>query len=203
MNIIELEIKYLLKKEDIKKIKKTIESFNKISKIGRFYEKTIMFDNDSKIMDSENARLRVRELNNFEKNNKVCIEFSYKRRIQAIGGIKKEEEIELSFKENPNTLYDILKKMRFNPTTSYERYRETYKINKDNTKITIDEFPFGYILEIEGSEKNIKYYNDKLGLDINNSYPLSCDDAYVELCKRDKLVPKDHILFNDAEMPKI
>lgn len=198
----ELEIKYLLGEDDLKKTKNIIDEIDGVSKIGRFYEKTTMFDNDSKIMDKKDARLRVREIKNTKENGKIYTEFSYKRRIQAAGGIKKEEEVELSFDGYTDKLYKILQEMNFIPTTSYERYRETY-MTEDGTKITLDEFPFGYILEIEGSEENIKKYNGKLNLETKNSYPLSCDDAYVELCKQNNLVPKDHILFSDLEMPHI
>jgi len=199
----ELEIKYLFGKKDIKKIKKAIENIDGILKTGRFYEKTVMFDNKSKIMDNEDARLRVREISKTKKNTKICIEFSYKKRVRANGGIKKEEEIELSFEENPGDLHKILYKMGFVPITSYERHRETYKTDENDIKITIDEFPFGYILEIEGNEKNIKSYNNKLKLNIKDSYPLSCDDVYVELCQRYGVTPKDNILFDDSEMPQI
>jgi adenylate cyclase class IV len=91
--------------------------------------------------------------------------------------------------------------MGYEITTSYERYRETYK-TKD-IKITLDEFPFGYILEIEGEEDSINKICDLLKLDREKSYPLSCDDVYVELCEKQNIKPKDHILFDDSEIPKI
>ena len=91
--------------------------------------------------------------------------------------------------------------MGYRVVSSYERYRETYMA--DTSKITLDTFPFGYILEIEDGEVEISKLCDVLGLDKKNSYLLSCDDAYYDLCKKQGIKPKDHILFDDKEMPSI
>lgn len=199
----ELEIKYLLNKEKAQAVKNKIKEIPGVSAANEAYEKTTMLDNPLGIIGKDDARLRLREIGKTRIDNDIQIEFSYKRRIQAAGGIKREEEIEVAFKENPKSLYQILEKMGFIPLTSYERYRDTYMINKDHTKITLDKFPFGYILEIEGEEDNIKKYCKELNLNLNDSYPLSCDDAYVDLCKNDGIKPNDHILFDDPEMPQI
>lgn len=199
----ELEIKYLLNEEMAQKLKSKINEIPAVSAVNEAYEKTTMLDNPSGIIGKDDARLRLREIGKSKTDDDTTIEFSYKRRIQADGGIKREEEIEVAFRENPGHLYQILEKMGFVPLTSYERYRDTYMINEDHIKITLDKFPFGYILEIEGEEENIKKYCKKLDLNLDDSYPLSCDDAYVDLCKRDGIKPNDHILFNDPEMPQI
>lgn len=198
---VELEIKFLFNPTRASLIRKKILKIKNISYEGRFYEKATMLDNAERAMNKEDARLRVKEIKNEQNSRDSRIEFSYKRRIQANGGIKKEEEIETSFISDADSFFKILNKMGYQITTSYERYREIYTVN--NSKITLDEFPFGYILEIEGEEKEIKKISKLLNLKISNSYPLSCDDVYVDLCKREKITPKDHILFNDSEMPKL
>ncbi len=200
-SIIEFEIKFLINSKDIDKIKSKILKISEIFYEGKMYEKTIMLDNKNKIMDKEDARLRVRQISEQKNSKDVKIEFSYKRRIKADGGIKQEEEIETAFITDGDLFFQILHKMGYEITTSYERYRETYKVN--GTKITLDEFPFGYILEIEGEEKNINQICDFLKLNKRKSYALSCDDVYVELCEKNNIKPKDHILFEDSEMPRI
>jgi len=200
-NSIELEIKFLISPSKISDIRKKILKIPDISYEGRVYEKTTMLDNNSGTMQKDDARLRMRQISK-EKNDRDCkIEFSYKRRIKADGGIKQEEEIESSFITDIDSFFQILHKMEYKITTSYERYRETYK-TKD-AKITLDEFPFGYILEIESDEKSINKICKALNLDKKDSYPLSCDDAYVDLCKEKNIEPKDHILFDDSEMPHL
>ena len=200
---IELEIKFLINSNAIFEIRNKISKIPGIIYKNRVYEKTTMFDNSIKCMQKEDARLRVKEIKE-QKNNKEKksqIKFSYKRRIKADGGIKQEEEIESDFETDFDSFSQILNKMGYEITTSYERYRETYLLN--DIQITLDEFPFGYVLEIEGNELRINKICEILELDKNKSYPLSCDDVYVELCEKEKIKAKNHILFNDSEMPHI
>ena len=196
----ELESKFLISLARISFLRKKILKIPNISYGGRFYEKTTMLDNSEETMNKEDARLRVRQISDRKDSQKFQIEFSYKRRIKADGGIKREEEIESSFTTDIDSLFRILNKMGYQVTTSYERYRETYNIK--DTKITLDEFPFGYILEVEGNEEDINKMCKFLSLNIRDSYPLSCDDVYVDLCKKNKIKPKDHILFDDPKMPQ-
>lgn len=201
INNTELEIKFLINFDDVLEIRKKILKISGIFYEGRMYEKTTMLDNLIGQMQQEDARLRVRQISDQKGDENSKIEFSYKRRIKADGGIKQEEEIETAFVADINLFFQILNKMGYQITTSYERYRETYKIN--DIKITLDEFPFGFILEIEGEKIGIKEICSSLRLDMLKAYPLSCDDVYVELCQKNNIKPKDHIFFNDLEMPKI
>jgi adenylate cyclase class IV len=198
---LELEIKFLINSDNIPKIKEKISEIPEIFYEGKVYEKTTMLDNKEKTMDKADARLRVRQISKQKGDKDSKIEFSYKRRIKADGGIKREEEIETAFTTDIASFFHILNKMGYEITTSYERYRETHK-TKD-VKITLDEFPFGYILEIEGEEKHINGICNLLKLDKEKSYALSCDDVYVELCKKENIKPKDHILFDDPKMPQM
>jgi len=198
---IESEIKFLISSDKASRIREDILNISKISSKGKFYEKVTMYDNISKLMDKEDARLRIKQVSVEKDRFESKVEFSYKRRIKADGGIKREEEVETIFETNITSFVKIINKMGYYPITSYERYRETYLIR--DIKITLDQFPFGYILEIEGEENKIKETCDLLGLDTKKSYPSSCDDVYVDLCKKKNLKPKDHILFDDSEMPKI
>lgn len=198
---IELEIKFLVNPKIIIEIKKKILKISEIIYKGKAYEKTTMLDNSIGLMQKDDARLRVRQISQGKNDKNSKIEFSYKRRIKANGGIKQEEEIETKFVADIDLFFQILNKMGYEITTSYERYRETYE--NDNVKITLDEFPFGYILEIEGSKEYIDATCKLLNLDIEKSYPLSCDDVYVELCEKEGIKPQDHILFNNLEMPQL
>lgn len=200
-NNIESEIKFLISSDKVFGIRERILAIPEISFKGKFYEKVTMYDNIDKLMDKEDARLRVKQISAEKDVPESKVEFSYKRRIKADGGIKYEEEVETDFETDIASFVKIINKMGYQPTTSYERYRETY-LTRD-IKITLDQFPFGYILEIEGNEDEIRKTCGLLGPDIKKSYPLSCDDAYVDLCKKKDIEPKDHILFDDPEMPKM
>jgi len=200
-NNLELEIKFLIGLDDIFTIREKILKITGIFYEGKVYEKTTMLDNLVGQMQKEDARLRVRQISEQKNSENQKIEFSYKRRIKASGGIKEEEEIETAFTADINLFFQIINKMGYKITTSYERYRETYK--DSDVKITLDEFPFGYILEIEGEKDKIKNICKFLHLNMSKSYPLSCDDVYVELCKKQGIQPQNHILFDDLKMPRL
>jgi len=89
---------------------------------------------------------------------------------------------------------------------SYERYRTTF--TNDEIEVSIDEYPFGIALEIENKSKtkkpdqNVKKWAELLGLDIKDSYKLSWDDKYTELCNQQKIEHYNHVTF-DKKMPQI
>ena len=198
----ELEIKFLFNEKQVKPLKEKILAIPDTFYRGKNYEKTTMFDTPDGLLAKEDARLRVRQISREKDSDDQKIEFSYKRRIKAVGGIKKEEEIESEFQTDILNLIAILKRMNYVPVSSYERFRETYW-HGNSLKITLDEFPFGYILEIEGEKREIQMFCKWLNLKQSQSYALSCDDAYTDLCKKAHIVPKDHILFSDKNMPQI
>jgi len=192
---IEKEIKFLFSANEAKELSSSLKNWRG----NRLYEKTTMFDNDDGIMYHKDARLRIREI----KSKKHYItEFSYKKRLlENMGSIKREEEIELAFSIDSSPLISILENMGFYPISSYERFRTTYQIN--NTKTTLDEFPFGWILEIEGEEDSIEEVVNLLGLDEEKATLESCDDVYSRICKERNIIPKNDILFDDKNMPYI
>lgn len=192
----EIELKYKIPSSEFSELKDKLAQFE--SK-GRKYEKNIMFDNEQQSMQKLDARLRVRLISEDKDDKEKTIEIAYKRRLAIENGIKKEEEIEVDFKTEPEIFILILNKMGYFKTTSYERYRETIIVN--NTKVTIDEFPYGMVLEIEGEGEEIKSVAQDLDLKDDNLYSLSCDDLYIELCRNKGIVPKRDILFDDLEMP--
>ena len=96
--------------------------------------------------------------------------------------------------------------MHFTIVESYERYRTTF--TNDDIEISLDEYPFGIALEVENksTDKNpeevVKEYVSKIGLDINDKYPLSWDDKYEELCKMQNVPIYKEVTFN-KKMPEV
>lgn len=102
---------------------------------------------------------------------------------------EEEKEVNIPYQDYDNFIFILDKVLHFEVVESYERYRTIF-FNKD-IEISIDEYPFGIALEIENKsiEKdpidNVKKWTNKLGLDIKDSYKLSWDDKYIELCKKE------------------
>ena len=97
--------------------------------------------------------------------------------------MRHENEIEFNF--NPlelSAVQSIFENILHCPRiSSYERYRNHYE--KNGIHITLDEFPFGLMLEFEISSKNAKKYRlPQFKLNSVNASHYSCDDMYRELC---------------------
>lgn len=187
--------------------------------LGRYYQLTIMYDNPNQEFSfykpEIDGRLRFRtsiftplpgqpDVEGSKSSSKI----TWKRRLpkEVDSGIHNEEEIEVdvdyeNYKNMEEILENVLKCKRM---SSYERYRNIYK--KDGLSITIDEFPYGVMLEVEledAVEEDLMKFIEELGLLPENAYNLSCDDKYVELCEEVGCEVKDDILFVDKDMPQI
>lgn len=207
----EYEVRYyypISKKEEIEEI---LSKFGELKKSLRTYEKTIQFNHCderynfySKEVD---GRFRFRISSN-EKESKCKL--SWKKRLKDTTNdlVNKEEEKEVNipFDDKDNFLYIISNVMKFPVVESYERYRTTY--SNEDIEISIDEYPFGLALEIENKSTDkdpmevVADWTKKMNLDINNSYRLSWDDKYKELCKEQGKEVFSEVAF-DKDMPEI
>ena len=159
------------------------------------------------ISESIDGRYRVR-LSKGENFSKCLL--SWKRRLNDTNKslINREEEIEcrINSEDYENFIYLTENIVKLNRVESYERYRTSY-IN-DDIEISIDEYPFGIALELEAKsninqEDIIDKYMKILNLKYENSYRLSWDDKYEELCAEQGIVKKKDILFSDKNMPVV
>lgn len=207
----EYEVRYyypISKKEEIEEI---LSKFGELKKSLRTYEKTIQFNHCderynfySKEVD---GRFRFRISSN-EKESKCKL--SWKKRLKDttddLVNKEEEKEVNIPFDDKDNFLYIISNVMKFPVVESYERYRTTY--SNEDIEISIDEYPFGLALEIENKSTNkdpmevVADWTKKMNLDINNSYRLSWDDKYKELCKEQGKEVFSEVAF-DKDMPEI
>lgn len=218
-NNIEQEVRFFYPTEEITSIHKLVSDTN-AEFSGRYYELTVMYDNPNEKLSfyplEIDGRLRFRtsiyspldEQKDFVLTGDNSSKITWKRRLSKAEGsnVHQEEEIEVSvnykdYKNMEDIFENILKCKRM---SSYERYRSTYKTSE--LSITVDEFPYGIMLEVEidsGDEGDLVIFVNKVGLSMDDVYELSCDDKYVDLCKEAKIEVKDDILFDDKNMPQI
>ena len=207
----EYEIRFYYSKEEKDNLISILDKIDSLSCEGRVYEKTIQYNSTLKGNDfyseSIDGRYRVRltKGENFSK----CL-LSWKRRLNDTNKnlINKEEEIEcrINSEDYENFIYLTENVVKLKRVESYERYRTSYF--NDNIEISIDEYPFGIALELEAKsdvnqEKIIDRYMKLLDLKYENSYRLSWDDKYEELCLEQGIDKKQDVLFSDENMPVI
>ncbi len=207
----EYEVRYYYPISKMKEIEEILSKFKELKKSLRTYEKTIQFNHCderynfySKEID---GRFRFRISSNEEETKS---KLSWKRRLKdtTMDDVNKEEEKEVNIEKDEvdNFLYIVSNVMKFPVVESYERYRTTY--SNEDIEISIDEYPFGLALEIENKSTDkdpmevVADWTKKMNLDINNSYRLSWDDKYKELCNEQGKEVFSEVAF-DKDMPEI
>lgn len=207
----EYEVRYYYPLSKMKEIEEILSKFGELKKSFRTYEKTIQFNHCderynfySKEVD---GRFRFRISSN-EKESKCKL--SWKKRLKDttddLVNKEEEKEVNIPFDDKDNFLYIISNVMKFPVVESYERYRTTY--SNEDIEISIDEYPFGLALEIENKSTDkdpmevVADWTKKMNLDINNSYRLSWDDKYKELCNEQGKEVFSEVAF-DKDMPEI
>ena len=87
---------------------------------------------------------------------------------------------------------------------SYERTRHVF--SNEDIEVVVDIYPFMIAVEVENKSKEkdpksvILYYLNLLGLNLKDSYRLSWDDKYEELCKSQN-IKQYNIVDKTKEMP--
>ena len=151
MEQLEVEVKFYL--ADIEGMRNKILKLGAKSK-GRLFETNIRYEdkNNSLIKKKSLLRLRQDEKTTFTlKSSPPVKSKDYK--------IVNELEVEVS---DFAIMDQILKTLGFHPEQKYEKWRETFIL--DQTLFCLDSMPYGDFLEIEGQEKDIRYYASKLDL---------------------------------------
>lgn len=206
----EYEIRFYYPKNEYSNKFKLLKSFKELNYCGRYYEVTTQFDHPCKeysfYTKKVDGRFRIRRTEG--NNNSKCM-ISWKRRLNKDKtDINKEEEIEVAInpKEYDNLMFLVNNVLHLKLVERYERYRTTFK--NDDVEIVLDEYPFGLALEIEAKNKNknpnliIDNYMKLLNLNYKDSYKLSWDDKYEELCSEQHIEKYNEITF-DKDMPQI
>lgn len=207
----EYEVRFYYSTKDIHKLLNKLQELKELNKSLRTYEKTVQYNHSDFRYDFYSKEIDGRFRLRISKNKKESkCKLSWKRRLSSTGetSVNKEEEREVNiyYEDLDNFIYIIENVMHFKIIESYERYRTVF-INED-IEISIDEYPFGIALEIENKskvkdpEENVLNYVNKLGLSIEDSFRLSWDDKYAELCKKQNKEIYNEVTF-DKDMPSI
>jgi predicted adenylyl cyclase CyaB len=184
---IELEYKFWVK--DKKSLIKILNG-RASAKKPRQYQSSVMFDNPAGIMQKTDGRIRVRTFGDSGDKS-----LTYKKPLLSQNGAKREIEYEIKFHDPDGQIEKILEAMEFRPTTSYERFQTGWEIN--GVQVTLDEYPFADIIEIEGEKKEIERLAQELGFNIQQGLTKPVDTLFQEWRKERGLGFKPHMRFED------
>ncbi len=175
---IEEEVKF-----QVTDINNIIEKINKedVVKFSRVeYIRDIIYGSSG-----DKRKIRLRCQNNFERN---FVEVIYKHKINYAADVKTEVE-EIIYKGNSvkDAIFAIRRQGDFNEENSYEKIRAVYL--GDKMEITLDIYPFGVWMEIEGAPEKIWEVADKLGYKKEQAITSNADELYLDWNK--KYQPKE------------
>lgn len=135
---IEIEKKYRLSEEQFNQIA------DELSEIGAKYAGEDFEENQifgGEILSEQNAILRIRKT-----QDKTIL--TYKKRIQNEVAVKQQIEHETEVADF-EAIEKIVESLGLVKSLVYEKRRRTWKFKE--TEIVLDELPFGFFMEIEGS----------------------------------------------------
>jgi len=169
-NYIEKEIKV-----EVKNPKKLISLLaqKNVKKVSEGFQRTTRMDTPNLDLEKRGTFLRVRT------GGKDIV--TLKKKIKTTGEVFERQELETEVKD-PELLADIFADLGFSKRFIMEKYRIDYEYK--DTKISLDELPFGMFVEIEGELENIKNVADELNLDLSNKIIVTYWDLFEDYKKK-------------------
>lgn len=207
----EYEVRFYYDSNELSKVIDLLKEIRELHSNGKIYEKTIQYNHSDPrydfYTDKIDGRFRLR-ISKTELASKCKLSWKQRTKDSTEGLVNKEieKEVRINISDADNFIYIIENVMHFKLVESYERYRTIFENN--DIKIAVDEYPFGMCVEIENKSdykdpcEVVKYWTNKLGLDIDEAYRLSWDDKYEELCREQGIDIYKEVTF-DKPMPKV
>jgi len=97
------------------------------------------------LLDGRNAVLRLRK-------TETRTILTYKEKVETLDDFKHQIEFETEVSDVDAT-ERIIEKLGYKLSVIYEKHRKAWHLN--NVEVVLDELPFGYYMEIEGSMEDI------------------------------------------------
>jgi len=163
----EIELKFFV--ANLKVIRKKLKQLGaKFEWAGSEYDR--FFDTADKKLQKKGTVLRLR----------VTPDSAYLtyKEIRNRKKFKEADEYQLNDIKEPEELCKILKKLGFRVKFTYKKPRREFWKVEGNT-ITLDSYPFGKYVEIEGSKRFIESIAKRLGLD----FAKSSSKSYTQLLR--------------------
>lgn len=149
---IEIEKKYLIDK------KLLVDLSAKLGKLGAEFAYETFEENylhRGGLLDGKAAVLRLR------KTDARTI-LTYKEKVPTENDFKHQIEFETDVSD-VNATESIIEKLGYKLSVIYEKHRKAWHFG--NVEVVLDELPFGYYMEIEGSIEDILAVEKQLGAD--------------------------------------
>jgi adenylate cyclase class 2 len=152
MEQLEVEVKFYLR--DTQRLRRNLLELGIASK-GRVFETNICYEDKNNSLIQQKTLLRLRH------DEKTTLTYKSRATTESMDfKVLNELEVEVN---DLTTMGRILEALGFHPEQKYEKWRETFIL--DRTALFLDRMPYGDFLEIEGQPQDIKHSASRLGLD--------------------------------------
>jgi adenylate cyclase class 2 len=193
MTTTEIEVKFYL--TNYESVRKRLLALGAHSK-GRSFETNVRYEDDHHTLIQKKALLRLRQ------DTKTRLTYKSEPALKDNHfKVCRELEVEVS---DFSTMNLILESLGFKKAQIYEKWRESFTLNK--TSFCIDNMPFGNFLEIEGERKSIRDHAFEIGMDWDKRIILNYLEIFNVLKRKLNLTFTDltfdnfaHIRFDPAE----
>ena len=149
---IEIEKKYRLTMGQLQQLAEKLPQVG-ATRSGREFEENTLYRHPA--IDRQTSVLRVRRV-----GDRTILTFKQQLPTSTSAKYRREEETQV---ENYAALIAVLQVLGCVPAMVYEKRRETWKLR--DTEIVLDELPFGWFMEIEGSEEGIEEVEQLIAID--------------------------------------
>ena len=149
---IEIEKKYRIDKKHL------VELTARLGELGAEFSFETFEENylhRGGVLDERNAVLRLRKTN----TRNIL---TYKEKVGTENDFKHQIEFETDLSD-VDAMEHIIEKLGYKLSLIYEKHRKTWHLN--NVEVVLDELPFGYYMEIEGTMEEILAAEKLLGAD--------------------------------------
>lgn len=173
-DLLEIEIKFWLPDPD--KMRTQLNKLGAVSH-GQQFEVNIRLDDEQKTLTKSHRVLRLRKAHREDQTINLLTVKTPGSTDETDLSVRREIELEVS---DAKTLLSAFEVLGFAPYWQYEKRREIFLW--EDVEIVIDELPFGWFMELEGSSQAIRTACGQLGLDLNNGLVLSYAHIFEYIC---------------------
>ena len=149
---IEIEKKYRLTPEQLQLLAEKLPKVG-AARVGREFEENTLYRHPA--IDQQTSVLRVRRI-----GERTILTFKQQLPTLTSAKYRREEETEI---ENYAALTAVLQVLGCVPAVVYEKHRETWRLR--DAEVVVDELPYGWFMEIEGSEEGIEEIEQLLSIE--------------------------------------
>ncbi len=166
----ETEVKFAL--DDPAQMRADLAHLGAVAR-GAHTELNLRLDDDERSLSSQGIVLRLRRV---ETDSEVKHILTVKTPVQSSDAfLSVRREIELAVSDGPAMLA-ALEVLGYRPYWRYEKRRETHILGA--VEAVLDELPFGWFMELEGPQADIRALADRLGLNLADGLTLSYADIF-------------------------